>query len=375
MKVRVLAVVVGGVIWLAAAPVLAADSGVMNTDTVVNPAKTVGPEVADPKPDRDGSDFVDNGEDAEAKLPPQSASGDPDDGGSDGGGIEQPDVQQPLSPDSSTVLSSERRAEAIRHNPGYSNAANQTPKAKRDEAKGDCVKKRPPISELLGVEGEVVGDERRSWATFALLVALSSVAIAGGAYLLRRRRAAAAGGEVKPRGSLEQVATVVAIFGGLVGLAGQFGARLGAETPPPPEAEITIREVHPRITRGEYAAKTDSTVALSSLDKREVGNVVWLEIRLKGYRDKRLALQWGLYDRDAGEALLPTTAKQIGLDRESADVQTLILPIWVGYPQSERFEAQYRLLEGQAVRDMAATGVMRGSKYRYACEGESTSPS
>ena len=136
---------------------------------------------------------------------------------------------------------------------------------------------------------------------------------------------------------------------------------------------MTIREVHPRITRGEYADKTDAKVRLTPEDKREVGNVVWLEIRLKGYRDKRLDVQWGLYDLDAGEALLPATAKKIHLDLEPADVQTLILPIWVGYPLSERFEAQYRLLEDNQVREMTATGVMRGSEYRYACKTDTSS--
>ena len=354
----------------------------MNTDAVVNPEATVGPAAADQKSGGDGSDFVDDGKDAEAEMPSAtaspavSASPDPDGDGSVDNDPNQTDPQDPLSaPAPSAVRFSARRAKAIRHDPGYSNAANQKPAEKRKEAEGDCVKQRPPVSKLLGVQGAVVGDARHSWATVALLVALSSVALAAGAYLVRKRRAAASGGEVKPRGLLEQVATVVAIFGGLAGLAGQFGARLGAEAPPPPEAVMMIREVHPRITRGEYAAKTDSTVALSPEDEREVGNVVWLEIRLKGYREKSLHVQWGLYDRDAGEALLPTTAKRIRLNLEPADVQTLILPIWVGYPQSARFEAQYRLLEGSAVRQMTATGVMRGSKYRYACESETTSSS
>jgi len=378
VKARVLGVLLSGLLWFAAGPALAADSGVMSTDTVVDPTATVGPAVEDPNPTGAGdrTDFRDDdvgdreqevsGENAPAADPENEDPGDVD---NSGGSQQSPGSGTPV------VRMEARRARAIRTDPGYSNAAKQTVADKRDEAKKDCVPSRPPISKLLGVQGSVVGDERRSWVTVALLVALSSVAVAGAAYWLRRRRAAADDAEVKPRGLLEQVATVVAIFGGLVGLAGELGARLGAEAPPPPEAAMMIREVHPRITRGEYADKTDAKVRLTPEDEREVGNVVWLEIRLKGYRDKRLDVQYGLYDLDAGEALLPATAKKIHLNLEPADVQTLILPIWVGYPLSERFEAQYRLLEDNAVREMTATGVMRGSKYRYACKQDATSSS
>lgn len=163
---------------------------------------------------------------------------------------------------------------------------------------------------------------------------------------------------------------VVAIFGGLVGLAGELGARIAPETSSAPEATMTVREVHPRITRLDYARKTGSRVPLTKEDQREVGNVIWLEIHLEGYRDHRLDVQWGLYDADAGEALLPTTAKRARINVRAADVQTDFVPIWVGYPQSRRFEAQFRLVERGAVRQMAATGLMRGSKYRYACVGD-----
>jgi hypothetical protein len=246
----------------------------------------------------------------------------------------------------------------------------QSTAEKQKEAAKDCVRNRPPISPMLGAEGFVVGDEGRSWAWQVLLVAAAALGIAISAYVMRRRRAAVVGASREPRGVLEVVATLVAVFGGLVGLAGQFGARIGPEESPPPEATVSVREIHPRVTRGEYATKTNSTVRLSLEDQREVGNVIWLEIHLTGYRDRKPKVQWGLYDADAGEVLLPTTAKQTDLKVESADVQTLILPIWVGYPQSARFKAQFRLLERDRVRQMASTGLMRGSKYRYACKRE-----
>jgi hypothetical protein len=222
---------------------------------------------------------------------------------------------------------------------------------------------------MFGSPGLVAGDEGRSWSREVLLVAAGALAIAAGAFFLRRRRAPA-DGEPEPRGVLETVATLVAIFGGLVGLAGQLGARIGPEERSPPDATITVREVHPRITRGEYAVKTASRFRPTPEDRREVGNVIWLEVDLKGYGDRRPEMQWGLYDADAGEVLLPETAGESPLWLESADVQTVILPIWVGYPQSARFKAQFWLMEHGRIRQMASTGLMRGSKYRYACKSE-----
>jgi hypothetical protein len=50
-------------------------------------------------------------------------------------------------------------------------------------------------------------------------------------------------------------------------------------------------------------------------------------------------------------------------------VEALFVPIWVGYPRSESFEAQFRLLDDGQVQQMASTGKMEGSKYRYTCPG------
>jgi len=40
----------------------------------------------------------------------------------------------------------------------------------------------------------------------------------------------------------------------------------------------------------------------------------------------------------------------------------------VGYPRSKVFEAEFRLLDGEQVQQMASTGKMAGSTYRYSCE-------
>jgi hypothetical protein len=344
-----------------AAPALA-DGDAMNPDVVVDPKATIGPAVSTTDTG-DGQDF-----EATATAT-ATVTADPNTGTT-------PPVTDPVQPTGGTsdtpppaapaeVRVDPDRAAAIRRDPGYSNAANQKTAEKRREADRDCVPDRPGVSAMLGVDGTAAGDKSHAWVLPLLVVAFAAVLIALGAFLLRRHNRTP-DGKRPERGTLETVATIVAIFGGLAGLAGQMGARLGADAPPP-AAAMTIREVNPRITRAEYAHKMGSTVELSPEDAREVGNVIWLEIDLEGYRDKTLRVQWGLYDLDAGEALLPTTAKITKVAVEPADVQSAVIPIWVGYPQSARFEAQFRLLDGLSVRQMASTGVMRGSRYRYAC--------
>ncbi|MGH2943919.1 MAG: hypothetical protein ACRDLN_14205, partial [Solirubrobacteraceae bacterium] len=167
------------------------------------------------------------------------------------------------------------------------------------------------------------------------------------------------------RGLLETVSTVVAIAGTLVAIAGQF-----VTVPPPPEAAMAVRDVLPRITRAEYARRTGADLGKAdTLDRREVGNVVLLEIRLTGYRGKRLDLQYATYNLDAAApgTLLRGTDRSVGLRVADDDTQTSFVPIWVGYPKSKRFEAQFRLIDGLAIRQLATAGPMKGSAYRYAC--------
>jgi hypothetical protein len=49
---------------------------------------------------------------------------------------------------------------------------------------------------------------------------------------------------------------VIAILGGVAGLAVQFVPGIGIDRPPAPEALMHVREVHARITHGEYTDKT-----------------------------------------------------------------------------------------------------------------------
>jgi hypothetical protein len=157
----------------------------------------------------------------------------------------------------------------------------------------------------------------------------------------------------------------------VAGLAAQFIPGVGAQESPPAEANLAVREVLARITRGEYAEKTGAGLAdIPQIDRREVGQVFWLEVGLKGYRDKHPELQYALYDPDRGGSLLVGTGTTVALNVEDSDSQTLVVPIWVGYPSSKHFQARFRLLDGGAVRQIAATETLPASNHRYACPGD-----
>ncbi len=259
-------------------------------------------------------------------------------------------------------------AELLRTDPGSRSAAAQSLTSKRKEARADCTAQRPPINQMLAIGGLVAADEGSPWGRIALLVAAGFAVIALGAFLIRRRADRASDAPPAVRGRLETISIVVAIAGTLLGIADHF-----ISSPPPPQAAMTVRDVLPRVTRDEYAHRTGIDVSrFSKLDRREVGNVVLLEIRLTGYRGKRLALQYATYslDRNVTGALLPGTEVKVGLRVADEDTQTSFVPIWVGYPKSERFEAQFRLIENDEIRQLTDTGPMKGSAYRYACNRE-----
>ena len=245
---------------------------------------------------------------------------------------------------------------------GSGSAQLQSQQAKRRELHAACSAKAAPVSSMLGLPGTIGGDQTSSVGVLLIVVAICSGLLALVVWRRRRRRGAS-----EPRDLLETSSTLIAILGGVAGLAVQFVPGIGIDRPPAPDALMEVREVHARITHGEYADKTRSAERLSRADRREIGNVVWLELQVKGYREKRLGLQYGLYRPRAGGALVPGTAREIDLKPERQDVETSFLPIWVGYPKEGAFQAQFRLIEAGQVRQMAATGPMRGSQQRYTC--------
>ncbi len=250
--------------------------------------------------------------------------------------------------------------------PGYGNAADQSVGAKQEEIRQveeKCLSNRPPTSTMLGLPGTVGGDEDGWWGWLLILIAGGLLLVAGLGFLLVKNRS-----RNNPIWSLSTAAATIGIVSGLAGLVVQFVPGVGVNEHPPPEATMEVRQVHSRITRAEYARKTGSELRLQPADRREVGNVIWVEVRVRGYQDRSPALQYALYDSGAAGALLPGTAKRIDLKPEDRDVETLLVPIWVGYPKSDAFEAQFRLLDGEQVEQMASTGRMKGSTYRYSCE-------
>lgn len=256
---------------------------------------------------------------------------------------------------------------------GYGNAATQEPKFKRKEQAATCKRAdRPPTSHMLGMPKIVTDPEPPNRVWLLVAVAVMAAAFALGAMALRQR------GEGKaPRGVLETVGAGVAICGTLAALAAQAGVPgASIQRPPPREVAMTVREVKPRITRGEYVEKIttgkgDAAVLkqIDKYDREEVGNVAWLEIRVVGFKDRNVYLQYGLYDLMARETLLPDTAKEIDLGVIEHDVVTMFYPAWVGYPRTAKFMAEFRLIDDHGgMLQMAATGKMGGTPFRYACE-------
>ena len=246
--------------------------------------------------------------------------------------------------------------------PGWGNARDQSASAKTTESERDCMGAPPPTNSMLGFPGTVAASEGDRLGRLILLVALSALIVAGIAYGLRHLH-----GRTTARGPLETVATVVGILGTSAGLAVTFIPGVGVRDSPVPAVTMEIGDVTRRIKQTEYAQKTRSK-QLDGADGREVGNVIWLEIHLEGYGEKPLSLQYASFDPDPNGALLPGTAVSVALPHEDVDVETQFVPIWVGYPKSERFGAAFRLLHEGRVQAIAETGEMRSSRYRYSCE-------
>lgn len=250
--------------------------------------------------------------------------------------------------------------------PGYGNAAQQSEALKKREHTAVCESaRRPPTSHMLGTIGVVPGNASPNWVPLVIAISLGAALFAVVAFALRKR-----GADGERPGALEGIATLVAICGSLAGLAGQFIPGATIKEKPAREATLVVRDVKPRITRAEYARKVGVDVSgAGKLDRTEVGDVVWLEIVLKGFKGEPLRVQYGLFDPDANETLLPGTGKQVRLRAPGSEAETIFLPIWVGFPRSVRFTAEFRLVDQQGrVQQMAATDRMRGSRFRYACE-------
>jgi hypothetical protein len=346
--VGVLLAAVGSSLWLVLAPAAAAprDGPIVNPDAVVDPrAAPISPPADDPG----GTGTTTTGGTTGTTGP----TGPTGPGGTGTPGTGGPDPASGA-------------GDVTQRSPAFGNAAIRSNKEKVEEAAGDCGDSRPPNSKMLAIGGVLPRDEGGSFGWLALTIAGCAAALALAAFLIRRGKP---GERSATPGPLEVTATVVAIFGGLAGLAVQFIPGVGVNEPVPTEASMEVREVHARITRGEYARKTGADVnGIPEIDRREVGDVIWLEIGLKGYRDRQPRLQYALYNPDRAGTLLPATEQIVELRVQDSDAQTLVVPVWVGFPRSDHFQAKFRLLDGEVVRQIAATRALSSSPFRYACE-------
>jgi hypothetical protein len=252
-------------------------------------------------------------------------------------------------------------------------ASRQGRQTKKAEATISCASGPPPTGRMIAVGAAVTGEDGERPPTWPFIVGGVALVLLAIALLAVTHRL----GEFVKRGLLETVSIVAGIAAALGGLAVAFVPGVGVEKHPPPEATMTVREVHPRITHGEYARavstrRLDRRPAprkLGPLDRREIGNVVWLELRLSGYRRRLLTVHWSEFDRTAAnnKTLIPGTSKTAPLRTGDSDRQTFFLPVWVGYPNRAKFEVRFRLLDGRQVRQLARTGAMNAPEYRYAC--------
>jgi hypothetical protein len=256
--------------------------------------------------------------------------------------------------------------------PGYGAAAQLPAPRKQAEAGRSCKWSPFPVSAMMGVPGQLqTEDEDGSLPLLALAVCAAALAFAGAAFAVRRVRGRGRT-DSPPKGTLETVATLVAIVAAVAGLAAEF-AGVGTKERPAREAILTVRDVDARITRGEYAEKLEPRELrhIGPLDRREIGNVVWLELVLRGFEGAEgLRLQQASFDPDRG-TLLSVLDEPMRIAPPRTDGDTRFIPFWVGYPASRRFVAEFRLVEGQAVRQLAGTGKMRSSRFRYACKDAS----
>jgi hypothetical protein len=230
----------------------------------------------------------------------------------------------------------------------------------------EAKKKRCPTSGMLAVGGSVGGEPGSSPTGLALVIGGGALALFMTAFAVRRRGARRGEGPAPAKSPLEIGSLVVAICGGVTALLSTFTPGLISHDRPPPQATMVVRDVNSRITLGEYANALKATPP-PARQRRALGNVVWLKLRLEGYAGRTLALQWGTYEDGDGAALLPGTAHQTDLKIDGdTDVQDVVQPIWVRYPKADRFRVLFRLLDDARVQEMTRSPAMVAEE-RYAC--------
>jgi hypothetical protein len=249
-------------------------------------------------------------------------------------------------------------------------AGSQTASQRKREYLESCAGDKAlwPVSPLAAIAGSNVTDRQDRWPLY-LLVAAVLILVAAFAERQRRRRGTS---ESPGMSNLEAGATIVGIAVALPGIAGLFFPGIGSQHHPPARATMVVREVQARITRGEFIKRAIPPAQRPNLrhsfDRQEIGDVIWLQVGLEGFRGDALTLTWASYSRPGGYSLIPMTddALQVQVGRHS-DAETRFVPIWVGLPKYP-FQVRFRLIDDdRELREVARTGDMRGSQLRYVC--------
>ncbi len=210
-------------------------------------------------------------------------------------------------------------------------------------------------SAMLAIGGSVGGEPGSSPTGLALVIAGGALALFATAFAVRRGGARRRQEDAPAKSPLEIGSLVVAICGGVTALLSTFAPGLVSHDRPPPQASMVVRDVNSRITLGEFASALKARQP-PARQRLELGNVVWLKLRLEGYAGRTLALQWGSYEDGDGAALLPGTAHQTDLKvAGDTDVQDVVQPVWVRYPKASRFRVLFRLLDDARVQEMTRT--------------------
>ena len=215
---------------------------------------------------------------------------------------DEPTSATPIDPADATTPEGEEDTvsdETIQQ-PGWGNAADQAPAAKRSEAATDCKGTPPPTSRMLGLPGSIGGSKGDSLGWLVLAIAAGALVVAAIAY-----RACGAGATCARLA--RHVATVVGILGADRGVAVQFVPGVGVA----PDARghghsMKVRDINARIPQRRVRRARCESEWPQPEDRREVGNVVLARDPPGGLpRQASPSLQDGLYDPGAGDCAAP----------------------------------------------------------------------
>ena len=111
------------------------------------------------------------------------------------------------------------------------------------------------------------------------MIAGGALALFATAFAIRRGGARRRQEDAPAKSPLEIGSLVVAICGGVTALLSTFAPGLVSHDRPPPQASLVVRDVNSRITLGEFASALNARQP-PARQRLELGNVVWLKLRL-----------------------------------------------------------------------------------------------